>query len=689
MEHCIFLKVLVVAALTSACLERGVSHERPIGHSDVDAYSWKDVTALDLLFVVDDSLSMADKQVTLSRSLEALSIYATSCVDVAAGSYVSPVEGRCPVGYQSTPFWRDGSRAVISTSLAAGGIACAESDRRAHPLPLAVVDEQGGPEWANYDAVVATIRDVGGDGCGYEAPLEAAYRFLVDPEPPLLVTTTNEGGDRFTTTVGIDEEVLAAREAFLHPVSQVGVIILTDEDDCSVKDSGRAWRVGAEGGLARATAACASDPNDPCCQSCDAPDPAAGSGCPPLATDAICGSTPTYTDDEDPANLRCWNAKRRFGEDWLFPIERYREGFSGPTVTSRSGEVVDNPLFAQGRTPDMVSVLLLGGVPWQFITTPGSRDDPDVTEFLAPEALGESRVWDAILGEPSAGVPPSDPHLVASVDPRPDLPLAGDPLDPVHGHEVVRVVPDELQYSCIYPLPEPRDCGTTDPCDCDSAPESPLCRAADGSYGQVQYFAKAYPPLRLLELVKGLGAQGFLGSVCPRQQVDPAASGFGYSDAMLTFYRGAWGSIWDLTCGTVELPLRQDGTLRCQLLEGHVYKIDCEAQGRLTASGPFREAFLRESLWRAGGWEAATVCELPQLPGDPRDPSTPAYACANELHPAPGQVGYCYVDPAAGIGNPELVEFCAADRRRRVRLIPQNLPLPETYTALVCDFGHL
>jgi len=82
-------------------------------------------------------------------------------------------------------------------------------------------------------------------------------------------------------------------------------------------------------------------------------------------------------------------------------------------------------------------------------------------------------------------------------------------------------------------------------------------------------------------------------------------------------------------------------------------------------------------------------CELPQLPGDPREPNIPAHACANDLHPEPGLVGYCYVDLVVGIGNPELVEFCAADRRRRERLIPQDLPLSEAYTALVCDFGHL
>ena len=49
---------------------------------------------------------------------------------------------------------------------------------------------------ANLNSVITDLQTmvgaVGEHGCGYEAPLEAMYRFLVDPEPPVSVTLVDQ-----------------------------------------------------------------------------------------------------------------------------------------------------------------------------------------------------------------------------------------------------------------------------------------------------------------------------------------------------------------------------------------------------------------------------------------------------------------------------------------------------------------
>jgi hypothetical protein len=114
---------------------------------------------------------------------------------------------------------------------------------------------------------------------------------------------------------------------------------------------------------------------------------------------------------------------------------------------------------------------------------------------------------------------------------------------------------DDLQYSCIFPLTQPRDCSmdsSDDGCDCvvETDPEgtvfnyyegNPLCYdQATGSYGTTQHFAKAYPAPRMLEVLEGVSCppdlaegaactdQSVVASICPRQVNDSTKQDFGY-----------------------------------------------------------------------------------------------------------------------------------------------------------------
>jgi hypothetical protein len=99
--------------------------------------------------------------------------------------------------------------------------------------------------------------------------------------------------------------------------------------------------------------------------------------------------------------------------------------------------------------------------------------------------------------------------------------------------------PDDLEYACIFPLPSPRDCAALDPateaCDCFAGSnDRPLCEATPGVSAPTttQLFAKAYPGLRQLEVLRGHGANASVASICARNVTDPSRQDFGYRPAM-------------------------------------------------------------------------------------------------------------------------------------------------------------
>src|SRR5690606_16408291 len=140
---------------------------------------------------------------------------------------------------------------------------------------------------------------------------------------------------------------------------------------------------------------------------------------------------------EDRANVRCFDNKRRFGIDLLYPTQRYVDGLSkSMVVDSQTGQQVPNPLLT-GRQPDLIFFAGIIGVPWQDIATDESRDDPTTLKYLSAEELAQydesidGNRWDLILGKPGLSndepacwsaeppetcglkpVPPKDPMMV-------------------------------------------------------------------------------------------------------------------------------------------------------------------------------------------------------------------------------------------------------------------------------------
>jgi hypothetical protein len=398
-------------------------------------------------------------------------------------------------------------------------------------------------------------------GCGYESQLEGWYRFLVDPEPFESISVI----DGKATPSGIDQTILLNRKQFLRPDSLLVVMMLSDENDCSTKEFGQFFFArqlknanGTPYHLPRARQECATNPNDPCCKSCGQ-DPG---NCP---VDPTCfhpddGNPETsdvkaLNDSEDASNLRCFDQKRRFGIDFLYPVDRYIDALSASVIPNRAGELVANPIFSDLdtsdnvttiRDPGLVVLATIVGVPWQDVArNPAdlSQGYKSAAELDQLDAAGNSG-WDIIVGSPASYVPPLDPLMVESVIPRSGtnpatgtaLTTASNPLgNPVNGHEWTIKNTDDLQYACIFDLPTPRDCANQNivSCDCrDPANDNPLCQPDpfDPTKRTLQTKAKAYPGLRHLEVAKSV--QGVVASVCPKQIIDPTAADYAYRPAV-------------------------------------------------------------------------------------------------------------------------------------------------------------
>ncbi len=711
------------------------------------------VTKFDLLLVVDNSASMEEKQRTLSESVPVLinRLIVPNCLDPMGNptGVTVDAQGICTAGTPEFTPIRDLHVGIVTSSLGGhGGQTCSQTatpmlddhgqllgSRRAG---LASWNEQGFLAWdplgvsndppgtsdpaqligdfANHVGAVGT------EGCSFAAPLEAWYRFLIDPEPPESVLMV----DGITSKQGIDQLVLDQRDAFLRPDSLLAILMLSDRNDCSIIDEGQGWLVGLEQNagesfhLPPATSACATAPNDPCCRSCVASETPAG--CMPTADDPACASDALAPLD-DALELRCFDQRRRFGFDLLYPTQRYVNGLTSIEVPNAAGQMVANPLYQPGNTSSIRSkslVFLAGsvGVPWQDIATDDTRDDPRALRFMTAEELVTNNRWEMILGAAQNGVMPTDPLMIESIDPRSGThPLTGQPVAPaestdpqanaINGHEQGVAQRDDLQYACIFPLATARDCEAAgqnpEACECNSDDverQRPLCQPPEGgATGTTQFYDKAYPGLRQLQVLKDFGANAVVTSICPKN-VD--AQGSAASDPNYG-YNPAIGALLDrvaeglsAACYPRELPVDKSsesprfGQISCLVAEavandGSGCAPCTDIPGRANPSSALRELVI-ETLAQTGRCGAHTVacnslctCEIQQLSG------AALQDCQNAVVAPSDLVGYCYVDEIAGIGNPDIVEKCDPTNKRMLRFVGDQTPRPGASTVITCQ----
>jgi hypothetical protein len=702
----------------------------------VETLSQHASSKVDLLLSLDNSRSMADKQELLQLAIPDLvnSLVNPNCVDQEGkptAQQPAAAAEDCPVDGSHRIFEpiQDIHIGVITSSLGSHGAdTCDPSSEPSVNDRAWLIDRKSTssnekvPTWndkgflawdpntndtvhspqgeTDESRLIERLRQmVGGAGevgCGFEGQLESWYRFLVEPEPHASITV--EGGQAMLQ--GRDEVLLQQRKDFLRPDSLLLIVMLSDENDCSIRDGGEYFLV-AQAQVAGTTevfhlprprAACATNPNSPCCRSCkEAP----GDGC-DTSMDDCTGNLPSL---EDALNVRCFDQKRRFGIDFLYPVERYITGLTSRTIMDRKGNVVPNPIFSVidpeatgcGGTRDVGSVFLTGivGVPWQDIARRDSDGKPNLRAGLnmygrpvggyqtASEMVGLG-TWEIIVGDASKNLKPRDPLMVESIEPRSGSnPVTGDAMqppsasegaNPINGHEYNIFGRDDLQYACIYPLQEPRDCSNNAICDCGiGQDENPLC---DPSNPQIQKYGKAYPGLRELAVIRGLGIQGSVGSICPEQQTDHTANNFGYRPAMGSIVERLTPTLCG-GCYPRELATDASGQVSCRVIEARTANTcDCDRQGRvpLTAGGAKAVASVKaQQSYAQANWNC--FCEVPQLSGKA------LLACQNQVgepvvdSDGTAVHGWCYVDANKNVGNPALVQGCPEGERRDLRLV--------------------
>jgi hypothetical protein len=740
------LGLLAVGSSFMGCLNRPIQPIEPRDTSTiVEKLPRSNVDKIDLLLMLDNSGSMGDKQAILSAAVPELvrGLLNPNCVDengVVVSTPKTAIEG-CPKGTEREfePV-KDIHVGVVTSSLGdLGTKACASAKRRDDHGKLVTADNMGGAvktyqdkgflQWDpdkklkpqgedDLDGFGEHVKElVGGvteQGCGYEMQLESWYRFLVDPDPYQSVNIVSHAGSSWVSAEpqGIDTELLQERNDFMRPDSLLAIVMLTDENDCSINDTGygvMAINGGTDRGMARARSECEKDINDPCCRSCA--QQVANDTCP---ADPACATT--LTKDEDPVNLRCWNTKKRFGMDFLFPTSRYVDGLKEKNVKNRRGELVPNPIFnpsdptASARDSSLVFLAGIVGVPWQDIARRNAQGKPDLKVGLNQdgEAVGglmsfqEMSVkdtksglttWDLILGDPENNIVPADPLMWESRGPRMGQnPLTGEPLAPTtansptansgNGHEFTpNDKLDPLQFACTFPLPAPEKDD-----ECAQLKDSPLCQKADGTHDDtMRYGAKGFPGIRELEVLKGLGEQGIVGSVCPAQMQtkDPT---YGYSPAVGGIIERLKQRLANKCLPHPLTPDKKNGnSVSCLVLEAQkVTDPSVCNQCNTDARGPVEARHQSAVAEARKQGDFNCFCEIPQLLGDE------GKQCQTDASPDPlynGKPidGWCYVDALEGGAKIVKKDCKNSTDRQEVRFVGNGHSAPGTTLFITCN----
>lgn len=775
---------LVIAGTGSAfgCLNRPIAKNEPRTTSTiVERLTQSSVDKIDLLLAIDNSGSMADKQDILATAIPDLvqGLVNPRCIHKDGMEDPVTVDSPnkdCPADFQREfePV-KDIHIGIISSSLGGhGSVACPASLSpsnvdMAHLLaredesntvnnidtyldmgflawdPDQKLDEDGEtgtPDEKDGEADIGgadsnadlndtslvgqlekMVKGTGQSGCGFEAQLESVYRFLVDPEPYEKIELQ---GDK-AVPMGVDPVVIKQRKDFLRPSSLLAIIMLSDENDCSIRDEGKYHLVAKTNEnfrLWRPRVECATDPGHECCKSCSQD----RGTCP---VDPACtgpdGHPARLSEAEDPVNSRCWDQKRRFGFDFLYPIKRYRDGFTQAQLENGQGDLgVPNPIFSDLdpddddstiRDPGLVFFAGIVGVPWQDIARQNADGKPDLLRglnengepvggFKNATELGSplldnafSSTWELILGDPAKYERPKDPFMIESTAPRSGSnPITGDTIvkpeetgwNTINGREYT--IPSkvgDLQYACIFDLPDSKPCeGAIQSCDCKpqggQSNDNPLCEPEAGNdeadpapRTSTQIKAKAYPGLRELQLIRELGPQGIVGSVCPAQLDNTNGADYGY--------RPAIGAIIDRLktvlggqCLPRTLTPDDEKQVSCLILEARNSQGQCNCEDPKTpgrAAVPPEDArfaaveeVLALDVATVSGWDC--VCEIQQLQGT--EEGSPADACrtnVNDNVESGGEPvhGWCYVDPSIRLGDPAIVADCPSTERRKIR----------------------
>jgi hypothetical protein len=728
----------------------------------------KGVDKIDLLLAVDNSASMADKQQLFARAVPDLiaGFVNPPCLDNTTNTPVAmqpaaPTD-MCPAAsHRAFPPILDMHVGLVSSSLGTfGADGCPDkppascptadttpNDDHGHlvtrsdvcdskgPIPtyqsegflawdpaqklappgIATIGSIGTAGPGSGSGIVGALNDLvvgnGQQGCGFESQNESWYRFLIDPTPYQTIALTNNQ----VVMNGVDTALLKQRKEFLRPDSLLAIVLLSDEDDCSLKEySSYPLFAAPELHLPHPRQDCyTKGPTDPCCASCGQATP---QGCAP---DPMCTSNPSYTSADESAGLRAFGLvshKQRYGIEFFYPPSRYVKALTSQTVTDINNKTVPNPIYTNldptnytgaVRDSGLVFYTAIVGVPWQLIARQNASGQPDLLNGVS--AVDKTQVggfktgkeltltdahgnifWDDIAGDPENYIPPKSLFMVESTTPRAGTdPITGISISPVttangagnpiNDHEWTISTPaNDIEYACIFPLPIPIDeSGGTTGGDCGVNPmNNPLCSPNVNDMGKntLQTKAKAYPGLKHLSIARGMGSQGIVGSICPSQLNDASKPDFGYRPSIRALVDRVSQALHG-ECLPKQLTPDAQGQVACVLLEGTVSpSCVCDPTRARSVVSAAHQPLVQAAKQDPVGMNLSCFCEIDQ-------DATPD--C--ETSTAPTSNGWCYVSASEGPGQAQIVANCPAGVQQTIRFVGTGQPQAGGTLFLACQ----
>jgi hypothetical protein len=262
------------------------------------------------------------------------------------------------------------------------------------------------------------------------------------------------------------------------------------------------------------------------------------------------------------------------------------------------------------------------------------------------------------------------------------------------------------------------DCVATNAaCDCGAEPTvpkgSPLCKPqgsnATTAATTTQYWGKAYPATRVLQVLRDFGENSIVGSICPKIMDNTNTTYFGYNPAVNAIVDRLAEKLTG-TCLPRELSLEAEG-VPCAVVEAIQGELDCNRPGREPVDPKVQPAvvslladtgYCSEDTTQTGSsvpcsaWGMCTIIEA--APGTPAQQECFGSTAAEQQDP-----GYCYIDPAKGPAaggtgagcnaddpdswgacSNENVDKCPATQRRILRFVGPETPINNSNLFVAC-----
>ena len=242
--------VTVLGIAASGCLERGLKPVNPCTRSSVgQRIQVTNVDNVDLLFMIDNSNSMAEEQANLILELPRLvNVLASGDRDADGMRDFNPVKS-LHVGVITSDMGAGPNTGVPTCARGLGDDGILRSRSRlttapcmaTYPSAVFEFDRERGDNPNDFAATVGCVANIGTGGCGFEQQLEASLKALT-PVSASAWTRPGYTPPRFVSADGIPDSTAGQADGpnmgFLRPNSALAVVLVTDEEDCSVRDYG-------------------------------------------------------------------------------------------------------------------------------------------------------------------------------------------------------------------------------------------------------------------------------------------------------------------------------------------------------------------------------------------------------------------------------------------------------------------